>query len=121
MDRWQAQYSLWSSYGVEAYEENSVPDLDDLEYPYITYQAVSAGFDGDTMPSVSIWSRSSSWADADALADAIEADIGMGGKSVMYEGGMLWVTANAPFAQSMGDPDDDLIKRKLLSVVLHFV
>lgn len=121
MDRWQAQYEFWAAYGVEVYEENSVPDLEGMEYPYITYQAVSAMFNGETMPSVSIWTRSNSWAEADSLVDVIEADIGEGGKSIAYDGGILWVTANTPFAQSMGDPDDDLIKRKLLSVTVHFL
>ena len=119
MDRWQAQYAFWASYGVPAYEENAVPDLDTVTFPYITYQAVTAGFDGDVMPSVSVWTRSGSWSAADALADMIEADIG-GGKTIPYDGGLIWVTPETPFAQSMGDPDDDLIKRKVLGVILHF-
>ena len=120
MDRYEAQYGFWSGFNIPAYEENAVPDVDEITYPYITYQAVSAPFDGDVPINASIWTRSTTWAGADALADAIEAELRNGGKVVPYTGGMIWVTAGSPFAQSMGDPNDDRIKRKLLSVTLHF-
>lgn len=118
MDRWEAQYSFWSSFGVPAYEENSVPT--GAVMPYITYQAVSAPFDGDTSPSASIWTRSTSWLTADTLSDTIEAALRNGGHVIRYREGIVWATAESPFAQNMGEPNDDLVKRKLLSVVLHF-
>ena len=120
MDRYEAQYSFWSSFGVPAYEENSAPDADEVEYPYITYQAVTAPFDNDVQVNASVWDKSTSWFTADKLADAIEDSLKNGGKVLPYSGGMIWVTHESPFAQSMGDPEDDQIKRKLLSVVLHF-
>lgn len=120
MDRYEAQYRFWSGFSVPAYEQNSVPDKDEIEYPYITYQAVTAPFNEDVQINASIWTSSTSWATADALADIIENELRNGGKVVPYSGGMIWVTAGAPFAQSMGDPDNDRIKRKLLTVTLHF-
>lgn len=120
MDRWEAQYAFWSSFGVPAYEASSVPDRDDVTYPYITYEGASAQFDGDVMRNASIWTRSTSWNTADTLADLIESRLKDGGSIISYSGGMIWITAETPFAQSMGDPDDDRIKRKLLSVVYHF-
>ena len=120
MDRYEAQYSFWSSFNVPAYEQNAVPDDGAVAYPYITYQAVTAPFGGDALVNASIWTKSTSWAGADALADIIENRLRDGGEVVPYTGGMIWVTPESPFAQSMGDPDDDRIKRKLLTVVLHF-
>lgn len=121
MDRWEAQYYFWSSFGVPAYEENSVPD--DVDFPYITYQAVSAGFDEVANISASVWTRSPSWETADRLADAIEARLD-GGAALVWNtslsGGLLWITPNAPFAQNMGDPNDDLVKRKLMSATAHY-
>lgn len=119
MDRWEAQYSFWASFGVPAYEENSVPDLDEVTFPYITYQAVTSPFDGDAMVNASIWTRSTSWLSADQLSDAVETRLKNGGATVPYTGGLLWYTAETPFAQNMGDPDDDRIKRKLLALILH--
>lgn len=119
-DRWQAQYNFWSSFGVPAYEESAVPDRDDNDFPYITYQPKSAGFNSDVASGAEIWTRSESWLQADTLADAIEARLKNGGEIVPYTGGALWVTAEAPFAQNLGDPDDDKIKRKIISVVWRF-
>lgn len=119
MDRWQAQYSFWSSFGIPAYEENSVPAQ--AAFPYITYEASASGFDENDYVSASIWTRSTSWKQADTLADTIEAAIEYGGKILLYNRGMIWVTAGEPFSQNMGDPNDSEVKRKLLSVTLHFV
>ena len=119
MDRWEALYAFWASFGVPAYESNSVPDLKEIAFPFISYDAVSAAWDSNALCNASVWTRSSSWAAADALADAIEARI-FGGCNIPYDGGTIWITPESPFAQSMGDPDDDRIKRKLLSVVYHF-
>lgn len=120
MDRWQAQYRFWASFGVPAYEENSVPDLDTVTFPYITYQALSATFDDQTTLNASIWTRSTSWLEADTLSDAIETALKDGGQLLHYDGGVIWFSAGIPFALSMGDPDDDRIKRKRLSIEAHF-
>ena len=120
MDRWEAQYAFWSSFGVPAYEVNSVPDADEVVFPYITYEAASARFDGNAMINPSIWTSSTSLLTADNLADLIESRLKNGGELVAYDGGAIWITAEDPFAQNKGDPDDDRIKRKVLSVTLHF-
>lgn len=120
VDRYEAQYGFWSSFGVPAYERNSVPDYDDLAFPYITYEAAATPFEGEVAISASIWTRSTSWQRADALADAVETRLKKGGEVLRYDEGIVWVTAGNPLAQNMGDPDDDAIKRKLISVQLHF-
>lgn len=119
-DKWQALYNFWSSFNVPAYEENSVPDLDEVTFPYITYEAVSATWDSDYVGNASIWTRDTSWAAADELANAIETALKDGGQIISYTGGMIWITAESPFAQSMGDDTDDRIKRKILTVQYHF-
>lgn len=121
MDRWEAQYQFWNSFGVPAYEENSVPDLKYIEYPYITYQAMSGGF-GDTLPvTASIWDENTSWQKADELADTIERAIALM-LPVRYDGGMYRVwSQDTAFAQNMGDPDNDKIRRKVLNVNFEFM
>lgn len=120
MDKYQAQYNFWSSFGIPAYDANSVPDAKEIEFPYITYQAVNAGFDEDTVILASIWTQSTSWTQADYLANEIQDTLKNGGKVVPYSGGIIWITPEVPFAQNMGDPSDDRIRRKLLTVQLHF-
>ena len=43
MTKAAAIYQFWNSFGLAAYEENSVPD--DATFPYITYQLVTDSFD----------------------------------------------------------------------------
>lgn len=120
MDKYEAQYSFWASFGVPAYEVSSVPDAKELTFPYITYQAVNSGFDENAVINASIWTRSTSWTQADALANAIQDELKNGGKVVPYTGGIIWITPEVPFVQNMGDPEDDRIRRKVLMVQLHF-
>ena len=91
-----------------------------MTFPYITYQAVASGFAEDAPGTANIWTRSTSWKQAAELSDAVETCLKDGGQILHYSSGIIWVTADNPFAQNMGDPDDDRIKRKLLSVVYHF-
>ena len=120
-NKWQAQYQFWSSFGIPAYDATSVPDGDDKpDYPYITYSGVNGDFDEDAMSSASIWTRGTSWADADRISDQIQSALENGGVVVPYTGGMIWFTIGVPFSQNMGDPNDDLIRRKVLNVTLHF-
>ncbi len=119
-DRWQTQYNFWASFGVPAYEENSVPDADETSMPYITYQAVTAHFDGDVAVSASIWTRSTSWEQADVIANEIFDALENGGLTIPFDSGLIWYTAGVPFAQAMGDPNDDAVKRKLINVTAHF-
>ena len=86
-------------------------------------QAVRGSFGADTVASASIWTRSTSWLQADTLADAVLEKLGGrsgGGYVQRHDGGGIWITAEDNFAQNMGDPDDDMIKRKLLTVALRF-
>ena len=120
MDRFEALYSFWSSFGIPAYESGSVPDAESVVFPYLTYDVMSSPFDGEVVANASIWTRSTSWVTADAFSDAIERRLENGGAILEYAGGIVWITPEVPFSQSMGDPADDLIKRKLLTVQLHF-
>lgn len=122
MDKWQVQYKLWSSFGIPAYDASSVPDGDDRpNFPYITYNGVDGTFDSDIPVTVSVWTRDYSWSQANRISDTIYQALKNGGATVRYDNGIIWATAETPFSQNMGDPDDDLIRRKILNILLHFV
>lgn len=120
-NKWQAQYQFWSSFGLSVYDAASVPDGDDApEFPYITYNGVNGNFNENISSSVSIWTRDTSWTGADSISDQIQNALKNGGVVVPYTGGMIWITPGDPFSQNMGDPNDDLIRRKVINVTLHF-
>ena len=120
MDRWEALYSFWSSFGIPAYEENSVPE--NAAFPYITFEATVGDFENIIPLSASIWDRTTrGTAFIDTKADEIEQFIKNMDVCPVIKGGRYRVFTRGQFAQNMGDPDDKLIKRKLLSVKFEFM
>ena len=119
MTKAAAIYQFWNSFGLTAYEENSVPD--DAAFPYITYQLVTDGFDREIQLTASIWYRSESWTGINAKAEEISQKISRGGKIISCDGGAIWLKRGQPFAQSMVDESDDLIKRKHLNITAEFM
>ena len=119
MTKAAAIYQFWNSFGLTAYEENSVPD--DATFPYITYQLVTDSFDREIPITASIWYRSESWTGINAKTEEISQKISRGGKVIPCDGGAIWLKRGQPFAQSMGDESDNLIKRKDLNITAEFM
>ena len=116
-DKWTAQQTFWNSFGLIAYDENTVPD--DATMPYITYEAKTAEIGEKQPQTASLWYKSTSWQDISQKAEAISDLIG-GGLGVKYTGGRMWVTKEAPFAQRMLEPSDTKIRRIVLQVAIEF-
>ena len=119
MTKAAAIYQFWNSFGLKAYEENTVPD--DATFPYITYQLVTDSFDREIPLSASLWYRSESWTAINAKTEEISQKIGRGGKIIPCDGGAIWLKRGQPFAQNMGDESDSLIKRKYLNITAEFM
>ena len=118
MDKSQAINRFWNSFGIKAYDENTVPE--DAVYPRITYDVSVSGFDSGIPLSASLWYFSKSWENITKKADEIGSDIGEGGKTIKYDNGMLWIKRREPFYQRMSDPDEN-IRRILFSVEVEFL
>ena len=119
MTKAAAIYQFWNSFGLTAYEENSVPD--DAAFPYITYQLVTGSFDREIPLTVSLWYRSESWTAINAKTEEISQKISRGGKVISCDDGAIWLKRGQPFAQNMGDESDNLIKRKYLNITAEFM
>lgn len=115
-------YEFWNSFGMTAYEENSVPTGEDApKFPYITYQLVTDSLGNEVAMSASIWYRDTSWLEANAKTDEISRAIGLGGKVLDCDGGKIWLKRGTPFAQNMSDESDNLIKRKYLNITAEYL
>ena len=127
MDKQQALHEFWSSFGVPAFEETSVPDEATLKelsptgeiYPYITYQKIISSIDEPVYPTASVWTRSESWKDADEILNSIYAELNRGGKIMKIEGGRMWIVRGNPFAQAMSD-EDRTIRRYFINLAVEF-
>lgn len=122
MTKAAALHNFYSSFGLPAYEVNTVPTGEDApSFPYLTYDVITDSFGNNVALSFSIWYRGYSWLKANAKTEEISADIGSGGKIVPCDGGAIWIKRGSPFAQNTQDPSDDLIKRKYINLTAEFL
>ena len=119
MTKDMALYSFYSSFGLPAYDENTVPDGSEL--PYITY-SVSTGSIGNLIVlSASLWYRSTMWGAIQDKADEIAAAIGYAGKTIKIDNGYLRLMLGSPFSQRMSEPSDDMVRRIVLNINAEFL
>ena len=122
MTKASALYNLFSSFGIEAYEETLVPTGDEApKFPYLTYQLITDSFDNEVLIPVSLWYRSeASLLALNTKTEEISQRIGRGGVFLDCDGGKIWIKRGSPFAQTMSDPNDNTIRRKLINITAEF-
>ena len=123
MTKEAALYSFWSSFGLPAYEENSIYSMKGAPtYPFITYEVQTDSFDASVSLTASLWYRpeNESWEAPNAKKREIAEAIGMGGVMVEIDGGAMWIKRSSPFAQNLGDSSDDFIKRVVLNITVEY-
>lgn len=122
MDKAQALHIFWSSFGLPAYDEASVPSGDDTpQFPYITYTVATDALDGSLPLVASLWYKSTSWRDITLKSEEIALRIETMEKPIPIDTGYLWIVRGTPFAQRMAEPDDNTIRRILLNIVAEFL
>jgi len=101
MTKGEAIQTFFSSFGLPAYEETSVPRGACL--PYITYEGTVEGW-GESVPlSASLWYEAdASVADVNAKCGEIGGAIGQSGLLLDCDGGKIWLSRGTPFAFSVG-------------------
>lgn len=118
MNKVQAIHNFWSSFGLMAYDENSVPE--DARMPYITYSVATDSLDGPVPLSGNLWYRSGSWEDITLKSEEIAKVVGENGfYSVKIDNGYLWITKGSPFAQRMTDTYP--VKRIYINLMAEFL
>ena len=118
MDKAQALNSFFNSFGLPAYDSQTVPI--DAVLPYITYDTVTDSLNNKVSVRASLWYRSTSWREISEKAEEIAEHIGVGGDVVKLDAGYVWLTRGTPYAQRMSDPDDS-IRRIVLNVQAEFL
>lgn len=127
MDKAQALYNFWSSFGLPAFDEQTVPDdipeglpADTWDH-YITYETVMDSL-GNAVPlTASLWYRSTAWDEITQKAQEIADYIGQGGVLVPYDGGSMWIVRGTPYAQRITDPNDDSIRRIYMNISAEYL
>lgn len=119
MDKAQAIDYFWNSFGIPAYDENTVPQ--NAPMPRITYSVATGSLEDVINLNASLWYRSSSWKEISLKAKEIEMRLGLhGGEILDLDDGKLWLVKGVPFYQRMNDPDDS-IRRIYINVQAEFL
>ena len=74
MTKAQALQQFWQSFGLPAYDENTVPQT--AVMPYITYSVQTDSLGGVLMLSGSVWYRSTTWKAIEEKAAEIAKAVG---------------------------------------------
>ena len=120
MDKAQAIHRFWNSFGLPAYDENSVPE--DAVYPYITYSVATDSLGNVVILNASIWDRTTTWVSITQKAEEIAQTLAeFGYYKMKLDNGYVWFVKGTPFAQRMRDPIDEQIKRIYLNVQAEFL
>lgn len=117
MNRSQALGRFWSSFGIPAYDQYTVPD--EAEMPYITYSSSEAEFGYAVPLTASVWYQSYSWEDITLKTYEIFKKISPGGTLLNTDDGKIWIYRGSPFSTRMSDVKDD-VRRMLINVTAEY-
>ena len=117
-DKWQALQTFWSSFGLNAYDENTVPE--NAEMPYITYEAKTANLDKPLFLSAQLFYYSTSWKEISEKADEIAQRINYGHCILPVQGGYLYITQGSPFSQRMTESNNS-VRRIVINIACEFL
>lgn len=90
-------------------------------FPYLTCELKLDSFgESDTFINFSLWYRTMTFNDIQAKSDEIAAAIGRVGKMIDFDNGSILIMRTQPWAQSMSDGSDDLVKRFVHTLKLRY-
>ncbi len=123
MDKEQALHDFWSSFGLEAYDSNTVPTGGNAPaFPYITYDVGTDSLDSPIVLSGNLWYYGQSWQEITSKCHEIEKQIAEFGFYVKrIDEGYMWITKGHPFAQRMADDTSDMIRRIYIQIQVEFM
>lgn len=120
MTKEQALYDFFNSFNIAGYRNTTVPD--DVIFPYLTFDTPISSFDEDPVSiTLNLYFYTDSEAVPDAKAEEIRKAIGMGGKLLPCDGGMIWLKWGSPWCQSLVDDTNPNIKRRYINITAEYL
>lgn len=128
MNKFEVQQVYWESFGLLAFNEQTVPDnvpdaitgdMIPLRPPYITYEPVSGSLDGQMTATARVWFRGTSWAPIMGMVTQMEKTFD---RTIPFDGGVMKVRKPlSNFAQPMSDPNDEQLRTIVLNAEIEFL
>ena len=113
----RALYNFWSSFGLNAYPEDTVPD--NVETPYITYSIRQPDWADPDSLYARVWYRSDSYTGVMAKVDEIGRKLESGYSVPTDDGGCVILMKDSNFAQFQPYEVDPNMKVAYLSLIMH--
>ena len=123
MDKAQALHQFWSGFGIPAWDENTVPDDDDIRgEKYIAYSLSTGSLDDVINLTAKIWdTNTSSWEFVENKAEEIAEYIAkMVPPTIPIENGRLYITKGKPFSQRLSNPNE-LVRGNYINIQAEFL
>lgn len=122
MTKLQALNSFLSSFGLDAYEENSIYAADTaLPLPYLTYNVQLDNYRGGARPLVvTAWYRTTTPKPLEDIETAIAQRVGIQGTVIPCEDGYILIKRGTPFAQFLDVPADKFVKRVIINLSVEY-
>lgn len=111
----QALHQFYNSFGIPAYEEQSVPD--NAELPYITYEVADPGWRESASLSANVWYKGTSYGPLYKKVDEIKDKIGEGLR-IPTKTGNIYLYRGTPFSQVVSSQYDN-VKVCYLLIGMH--
>lgn len=121
MNKYEALHKFYNSFGLKAYEENSVPDeIRTGDMPYITYEVVTSTLDVQNVAlSLQIFFKSNSLMKINAATEKIHNAL-RGGAKLQCDTGWIVLYPGTPFAQNVGTGDKS-VKAKYINITADYI
>ena len=120
MTKSAAVFQWLSTFGLQVYAVDAVPNV--VSYPYMTYDlSVAALGNGDCPLIVNLYFRNVAGSEANAKAEEIAKDIGRGGKQLLCDDGIIWLTRGTPFWQAIKNTDDEKIRQRYININVEWL
>jgi len=119
MTKAAAVHGFFSSFGLRAYEESSVPD--DAEMPYITYGLVTGSSGYECAMNADLWYSGRSRTEINAKTEEISAILGIGGVMLDCDGGRIRIRRGEPFALSVNDERQADVLHKSVNIFAMYL
>lgn len=120
MTKAAALNKFFNTFGMTAYPSSAVPE--DVIFPYLTYELATGDiYSGDISIVVNLWFHTQSEKIPNDKVEQIAKAIGIGGATVPYDEGAIWIKKGSPFSQSLNDENNNTVKRRLINLTLEYL
>ena len=119
MTKAAALNKFFTRFGMTAYPTSAVPE--DVIFPYLTYEVATGDIhSGDITIVVNLWFYTQSEKIPNDKVEQIAEAIGLGGITIPYDGGAIWIKKGSPFSQSLNDENNNTVKRRLINLTIEY-